>query len=272
MGPTWKGKIAVITGASSGIGASLAKFLSQLGMHVFLTARREERLRDLHTEVTAKGGTMSIFPADLSSEDERKLLFEKITAEVEEIDLLINNAGIGWYGYYADMPWEVATQMAAVNVVGMMHMTRLFLPGMLAAEKGHIINIGSIAGSLPNQGIAAYSASKAFMDAFTTALHRELKGSSVHASVMRLGAVRTEFYDRAREQKNGRSIPAERFAVSTDSVNRAFLRLINRQRRVIYIPGWLAVAKYLEIMFAWAIDQIGPVLLKRVKEVKSKEA
>jgi len=260
---SWKGKTAVITGASSGIGASLAKYLSQLGIHVFLTARREERLRDLQAKITANGGAASIFPGDLSCDKARTLLFEEICNEAKEINLLINNAGIGWYGYYSDMPWKVAAQMAAVNVVGMMHMTKLFLPGMLASGKGHVINIGSIAGSLPNQGIAAYSASKAFMDAFTTALHRELKGSGVHASVMRLGAVRTEFYDRARELKNGRSIPAERFAISTDKVNSAFLRLINRPRRVVYVPGWLTVAKYLESTFGWAIDKLGPVLLKR---------
>jgi len=257
-----KDKIAVITGASSGVGASFAKFLAQAGLHVVLTARREERLKDLQTAIIAKGGKASFYIADLSRKKERKSLFKKINAAVGDIDFLINNAGFGWYGYYSDMPWELVEQMVAVNMMSMLHLTNLFLPGMLALDKGHIINISSIAGGLPNQGIAVYAASKAFMDAFTTALHRELRGSGVQVSVMRLGPVKTEFYDQARELKNGRSIPAEKFAISTEQVNSVLYRLINHPRRVVYVPGWLAVSRYVEIIFGGVIDRIGPLLLK----------
>jgi len=260
-----KDKIAVITGASSGVGASFAKFLAQEGLRVILTARREERLKDLQTTIIAEGGKASFFTADLSREKERESLFNKINAEVGDIDILINN---GWYGYYSDMPWKLEEKMTAVNIMGMLHLTTLFLPGMLALGKGHIINIGSIAGGLPNQGIATYSASKAFMDAFTTSLHRELRGSGVQASVMRLGAVRTEFYDRARELENGRSIPAEKFAISTERVNSALWRLINHPQRVVYVPGWLVVSRYAESIFSGVIDWIGPLLLKRATIIK----
>jgi len=263
-----KDKIAVITGASSGVGASFAKFLAQEGLRVILTARREERLKDLQTTIIAEGGKASFFTADLSREKERESLFKKINAEVGDIDILINNAGFGWYGYYSDMPWKLVEKMTAVNMMGMLHLTTLFLPGMLALGRGHIINIGSIAGGLPNQGIATYSASKAFMDAFTTSLHRELRGSGVQASVMRLGAVRTEFYDRARELENGRSIPAEKFAISTERVNSALWRLINHPQRVVYVPGWLVVSRYAESIFSGVIDWIGPLLLKRATIIK----
>ena len=260
---SWKNKTAVITGASSGVGASFAKFLAQAGLHVVLTARRAERLKDLQTAIITKGGKASFYTADLSKEKERESLFKKINAEVGEIDILINNAGLGWYGYYSDMPWELVKQMTAVNMMGVLHLTNLFMPGMLALGKGHIINISSIAGGLPNQGIAVYSASKAFVDAFTTSLHRELRGSGVQASMMRLGPVKTEFYDQARELKNGRQIPAEKFAISTDRVNTALWRLINHPKRVVYVPGWLAVSRYVEIIFGGVIDRIGPLLLKK---------
>ena len=241
-----KDKIVVITGASSGVGASFAKFLAQAGLHVVLAARREERMKDITTTIIAEGGKASFFTADLSREKERESLFNKINAEVGDIDILINNAGFGWYGYYSEMPWKLVKQMMAVNLMGMLHLTNLFMPGMLALGKGHIINIGSIAGGLPNQGIAVYAASKSFMDAFTTSLHRELRGSGVQASVMRLGPVKTEFYDQARELKNGRSIPAEKYAISTEQVDSALWRLINHPQRGVYVPGWLFVSRYAE--------------------------
>jgi len=263
MAISWKNKTAVITGASSGVGASFAKFLAQAGLHVVLTARRAKRLKDLQAAIIAQGGKASFYTADLSREKEREALFKKINAEVGETDILINNAGFGWYGYYSDMPWELVKQMAAVNMMGLMHLTNLFLPSMLMRGKGHIINIGSIAGGLPNQGIAVYSASKAFIDAFTTSLYRELRGSNVQASVMRLGPVKTEFYERSRELKNGGSIPVEGFAISTDQVNTALWRLINHPQRVVYVPGWLVVSRYIENIFGGALDRIGPLLLKK---------
>jgi len=263
MSISWKNKTAVITGASSGVGASFARFLAQAGLHVVLTARREERLKDLQAEIIAQGGKADFFAADISIENEREALFKKINAAIGDVDILINNAGFGWYGYYSDMPWELAKQMAAVNMMGVMHLTTQFLPGMLVRGKGHIINIGSIAGGLPNQGIAVYSASKAFIDAFTTSLYRELKGSNVRASVMRLGPVKTEFYKRSRELENGGSIPVERFAISTNQVNTALWRLINHPKRTVYVPGWMAVSRFVENIFGGVLDRIGPVLLKK---------
>ena len=116
--------------------------------------------------------------------------------------------------------------------------------------------------------VAVYAASKAFMDAFTTSLHRELRGSGVHASVMRLGPVKTEFYDQARELKNGRSIPAEKFSISTEQVDSVLWRLINHPQRVVYVPGWLAVSRCVEIIFGGVIDRIGPLLLKKRDNLK----
>jgi len=269
MANSWKDKTAVITGASSGIGASFAKFLARAGLHVVLTARREERLKDLQTEIITQGGKASYYTADISIENERESLFKRINEAVGDVDILINNAGFGWYGYYSDMPWELVEQMTEVNMMGVIHLTNLFLPSMLVRGKGHIINIGSVAGGLPNQGIAVYSASKAFIDAFTTSLYRELQGSKVQASVMRLGPVKTEFYERSRELKNGRNIPAERFAISTAQVNTALWRLINHPKRVVYVPRLMFVSRYIENAFGGVLDRIGPLLLKR--EIKKKQ-
>ena len=256
-------KYALISGASAGIGAAVSHFLAQKGFHVFLVARREERLRKIQTDILAKGGTCSVFPADLNRESERERVFNAVTGLAGDIDVLVNNAGFGWYGFYHQMPWQLAREMVSINITAVMHLTSLFLPGMLERGSGHIINIGSIAGGLPNQGIAVYAGSKAFLDAFTTALYRECHGSGVKVSVMRLGPVRTEFFDQARNKENGYSVPAERFAISTERVNRALWRLLRHPRRVMYVPGWLALSKYLEILFGAVIDRLGPLLLKR---------
>jgi uncharacterized protein len=258
-----QGKIALITGASSGIGASFARFLSERHAHVILTARREERLAGIAQEIRAQGATVDYYACDISQADERMELVRSINAKVGQVDILINNAGFGWYGYYNTMEWKDAARMIAVNVEAAAHLTRLILPDMLARKSGHIINISSIAGGLPNQGIAIYAASKAFLDAFSTALYRELHGSGVAVSAMRLGPVETEFYEQAKSMKNGGAVPAEKLAIPVERVNRALGRLLLHPRRVIYVPAWLSITRLVEPLLGNLIDPLGPLLLRR---------
>ena len=256
-------KTALITGASSGIGASLAAFLAERNVKVILTARREERLAELSDQICAKGGQAHYFACDISRAQARKDLLKTIQAEVGQVDILVNNAGIGWYGYFHQMAWRDAQQMLAVNVEAAVHLTHLLLPDMLARKQGQIVNISSIAGGMPNQGIAIYAASKAFLDAFTTSLHRELRGSGVTVSAMRLGPVQTEFFDQAKKRENGRAVPAAKLAIPAERVSRALWRLLERPRRVVYVPGWLCLSSLVEPLFGWLIDPLGPLLLRR---------
>ncbi len=131
--------------------------------------------------------------AALASESDRLRVFDEVRAAHGGADVLVNNAGIGWYGYYAEMPWETAREMLQVNVGAAVHLTSLFLPGMHARNAGHVVNVGSISGSIPSQGVALYGATKSFLDNFTTALYRELRGTRVHVSVVRAEPVKTEF-------------------------------------------------------------------------------
>jgi short-subunit dehydrogenase len=261
----WSRKTVLITGASSGIGASFVRFLAEKGLNVLLTARRKDRMLELVQANGSMNGKVKIFPADLGIYDERMKLFESITKSYQ-VDILINNAGFGWYGYFHRMPWETARQMFAINMESVAHMTSLFLTGMLDRRSGHIINIGSIAGGFPNQGIAMYSGSKAFLDAFTTSLYRELPGSGVHASIMRLGPVQTEFYDQARNLENGGSIPAENLAIGVDKVNKSLWRLLNRPSRVMYVPGWLWISQFVEPLLGGIVDRLGPLLLRKTEK------
>ena len=186
----WLDKIAVITGASSGIGAATARKFARQGMHVVLVARRRERLEQLADEIRLSGGKASIIAADLSTEADRERVFALVEAEYGRVDVLVNNAGLGWYGFSTDMPWTIASEILQVNVAAAVHFTLLFLKKMRSLGSGHIINIGSISGSLPSQGVALYGATKSFLDNFTTALYRELTGTRLHVSVVRANGCR----------------------------------------------------------------------------------
>ncbi len=173
--------------------------------------------------------------ADLGSESDRNRLFEQVGAA----DVLVNNAGFGWYGYFNEMNWETAREMLQVNVGATTHLTSLYLPGMRERNCGHVINVGSISGSIPSQGIAMYAASKSFMDSFTTSLHRETRGTNVHVSVVRAGPVKTEFCETALERENGGHVPTEKVGVTSEHVAWRIWKLLLRPRRVIYVPRWL---------------------------------
>lgn len=259
----WRGRIALITGASSGIGAATARKLASEGLTVLLAARRQERLEALRAEIVSHGGSAHAYPVDLSEPAERQALFERVMHQFSALDVLVNNAGLGWYGYYEKMDFPTLHQMLQVNVAAVAEMSRFFLPGMRARNRGHIINIGSIAGELPNQGIALYAASKAFLNAFTTSLYRELKGSRVRVSVVRPGPVTTEFFDTAAGASAGRRIPAERFAIPPQAVADCVWRLLLHPRRAAYVPRGLSLTPWLEFSLGWLIDRLGPLLLKQ---------
>ncbi len=256
------GKNALITGASSGIGASLARILANAGVRVYLTARREQRLELLATEIRDRGGLAEVMAADLALPNERVELYERISA-MAPLDILVNNAGLGWYGYYQDMGWELANELIQVNVTAAAHLARLCLPGMLQRGGGHIVNVSSVVGSLPSQGVVLYSASKAFLDAFSTSLHRELRGSGVFCSLVCPGPVNTEFYELAAGRPGGRAVPAERFMVSAERVSRLILHVLRKPRRVTYVPWILGITPWIERSFGWIVDRLGPLLLMR---------
>jgi len=260
---SWSGKLALITGASSGIGAATARLLARNGLRVLLTARREDRLQSLADEIRASGGSADVLVADLEQSEDRAHLSKTVLEHFGCPDVLVNNAGIGWYGYYADMPPEMARKLLELNVTAVMELTRQFLPPMRSRQSGAIINISSIAGSLPSQGIAMYAASKAFLNAFATALHREMRRSGVTVSVLQPGPVVTEFFDLAASQKNGRRVPAERLAIPAERVAGAVWSLLRRPRRQAFVPWFTRLTPWISLFFAGVMDWVGPLLLRR---------
>jgi hypothetical protein len=260
----WKGATTLITGASSGIGAATARKLAREGLRVVLVARRQDRLQALADEIRAAGGQAEVAAADLACEEERARLYETVRAAWGPVDVLVNNAGLGWYGYGAEMDWPAAQRIMQVNVDALVHLTLLTLPGMRARGRGHIVNVGSIAGNLPSQGIAIYSATKAFLDNFTTCLHREMRGSGVHVSAVKPGPVTTEFFGVASSA--GRRMPAERFGVRPEVVAGRIWDVLRRPVRMAYVPRFYWLAQWVEPYFGWIMDLLGPLLLRRNAE------
>jgi len=255
------GMTAVITGASSGIGAATADRLARAGMRLILVARRADRLEALTATIRSTGGAASMLPADLALDSERVRIFQAVE-RAGGADVLVNSAGLGWYGYYSDMPWATALEMIQVNVAAAVHLTSLFLPHMKSRGQGHIVIVGSIAAGIPSQGVALYSGSKAFLDAFATSLHRELRGTRLHVSVLRPGPVATEFFETSAARPASGPIPARRFAIRAERVAEAVWSVIKRPRRVVYVPGVLAIVPWIEASLGWLMDRLGPLHLR----------
>ena len=263
-----KGKVAVVTGASSGIGKATAEKLAREGFRLAIIARREDRLEMLADQIRMEGGKVISLPIDLADETECSTIVERVRSALGPVDVLVNNAGVGWYGYSDKMPWDLARQMIEVNIASLTKLTLLFLGEMKARGVGHIINIGSIAGSIPSQGVALYSATKAFVDALTTSLYRELTGTDVKISVVRAGAVATAFYDVASSSPSSPRIPVDWLAIRPETVANRVWDLIERPMRIIYVPRILRIVPWIELTLGWLMDRIGPLLLKA--QVKKK--
>ena len=257
------GRVAVVTGASSGIGAAAARLLARQGVRLALVARRADRLKEMVEEVRRLGGTARAYPVDLTDEAERTRLVQAIRRDLGPIDVLVNNAGTAWYGWGQEMGWTTARDMLQLNASATVHLTLLCLPDMLRRGRGSVVNVGSVVGGFPNQGTAVYSGTKSFIDSFTTALHRELVGTGVRVGVVRPGYVETELSQRSAEQPGGQPIPGRRWAVAPEHVARAVVSMLRRPRRTIYVPAWQRVLPWVELTFGWLIDRLGPLLLRR---------
>ena len=191
---TKRGKGTVlITGASAGIGAALARLMAAEGFDVALTARRRDRLDALAKEIAARGVNAYVWPDDLADSAAPQRLHEEAKSEGVEIDILVNNAGFGAHGLFEDIPLQRHLEMIAVNVTALTALTHLFLRDMKARRHGRILNVASIAGFQPGPFLAVYYATKGYDYLFTEALAEELRGSGVTVSCLFPGVTRTEW-------------------------------------------------------------------------------
>jgi short-subunit dehydrogenase len=190
-------RLALVTGASSGIGAALARVYASHGYDLALTARRADRLNALADEVRLRHGVDSlVIPADLSSPQATDQILAEIEAKGRAVDALVNNAGYGLPGVYASTDWRDQNAFLQVLVTAVCELTHKTLPGMLERSFGRIVNVASVAGLVPGApGQTLYGPAKAFVLRFSQALHLETQGAGVHVSALCPGLTYSEFHD-----------------------------------------------------------------------------
>ncbi len=188
------GEVALITGASSGLGSDYARIFAAHQKDLVLVARRRDRLESLAEEISvAHGVKVQVIDADLAVPSTPRRIAEEVKRLGLEIEYLVNNAGFGTTGPFAESDPAKELEMVQVNIAAVVELTRTFLPPMIRRGHGRVLNIGSTAGFQPGPFMAVYYASKAFVNSFTEALWYELKGTGVTATVSCPGATATEF-------------------------------------------------------------------------------
>jgi uncharacterized protein len=233
----YKGQRALVTGASSGIGASFARELARRGADLVLVARSRDKLTTLAADLNRSFGVAAdVAVVDLARHSAAEDLAAELSGRDLQIDILVNNAGFGLFAPLDQADGAVLSDMVQLNVATLVDLTRLYLPGMLDRDRGAIINVGSTAGFQPVPYMAAYGATKAFVLSFTEALWAETRGTGVRVTALCPGSTDTDFFDVAGEDAQvGRRI-------SPEQVVHAALRALDRRRSTVVTGGaanWL---------------------------------
>ncbi|NJP05900.1 MAG: SDR family oxidoreductase [Chloroflexaceae bacterium] len=227
---------ALITGASSGIGAAFARHLAAHGYHLVLVARREERLHALAQEISdAYQIQVTPLVADLACPSDVTRV-EQHVMRLTDLDILINNAGFGTSGHFAEIDLDMQLDMIQVHINASVRLCRAALPGMIERQRGLLINVASIAAFLPAPGIVTYAASKNYLVTFSRALQAELVGTGVLVQALCPGFTYTEFHDTPEFATFQRSnVPAPLWMFADDVVNESLATLAHN--RTVVVPG-----------------------------------
>jgi len=224
-------RVALVTGASAGLGVEFARQLSKRGYRLVLAARRKERLDELAKEL----GNARAVAVDLSKSNAAARLMTDVQANGETVDLLVNNAGFGLIGRFAGLDAKRERQMIDLNVGALTDLCRAVAPAMIERGSGAILNVASTAAFQPGPKMAVYFATKAFVLSLSEALHEELKPHGIRVSCLCPGPTRTEFGDVAGFGGNGLF---DRVAMTADKVVEIGLKGLDANRAVV-VAGWL---------------------------------
>jgi short-subunit dehydrogenase len=231
---------ALITGASAGIGREFARQLAQRARSLVLVARREQRLAELAAELKQRHPRLAVYTrkTDLADREQLNDLLRWLDQQQVEIDVLINNAGLGDSGPFATSDPARNEQILLVNMVALTALTRHLLPRMIARKRGWILNVSSSAGFLPIPGFAVYAATKAYVTSFSEALRTELRGTGVSVCALCPGPVKTEFQEVAARPGNPPQTGPGFMYVSLERVVREALDALEANCPLL-IPGRL---------------------------------
>jgi uncharacterized protein len=226
--------IAVVTGATSGIGAELANELARRGYPLLLVGRSAERLAEAKTRLSALSGQpVQVRVCDLTDEQQRASLLAEL--QLQDVSLLCNNAGAGSFGPFVELDPRKLRHDIILDVLSMHDVCRAVLPGMVRAGRGAVLFTGSLAGNQPVPGSATYAASKAFVNALAESLSGELAGTGVTCTLLTPGPVRSNFARRAGMQRAANRLPAPLWVDAKQAALTGLVGLSRHRRRVV--PG-----------------------------------
>ena len=229
-----KEKYALVTGASSGIGCELARLIAQDGKDLVVVARRKDKLDELQAEISKKYQTsVIVLPQDLSVPQTPDEIFSQLQDKRINVDVLVNNAGYGVYGPFLETDLREELEMIQVNAASLIHLTKLFVKGMVRDKSGYILNAASLCAFLPTPLEAVYCSTKAFVLHFSEALANELQGTGVRVTCLCVGLARTGFQKRAHMEN---CKVAKRKMMDAATVAEAGYKALKRGK-VIEIPG-----------------------------------
>lgn len=246
--------VALVTGASSGIGEATARALARAGYAVGLAARRGELLERLAAEIRAAGGVALPLPADMRDDAQIVAMARAVEAQLGPVEVLVNNAGVGVLHRAWRPDDEVIDGVLGTNLLGPIRVTRAVAPGMVRRGRGQIINIGSVAAYVAAPGNSLYCASKAGLRAWSKALGRELRGSGVKVSLISPGYIRTPMTVDVRAPMARPEVVAE-----------TALRLLRRPRREVIVPRFYALGAWAEWFTPWLVDLAVARMVKRAQ-------
>lgn len=231
-----KDRYALVTGASSGIGYELAKLFAKDGKNLIVVARSQDKLEGLKTEIENKHGTsVRVLVKDLSDPNSPQEIYSELKKETINVDVLVNNAGFGVYGMFSETDLQEELRMIQVNATSLIHLTKLFLKGMVDNGAGSILNVASVCSFLSSPLESVYCATKSLVLHFSEALANELQGTGVNVTCLCPGLARTEFHKRAHMENTK---VAKRKMMDAATVAEAGYKALKRGK-VIVIPGLL---------------------------------
>jgi short-subunit dehydrogenase len=257
----YEGCTALITGASSGLGAEFAHQLAPFARHLILVARRLDRLEALRDELqqTHPGLTVFVYGADLTKIEERATFADWLVEQKLKIDFLINNAGHGDRGHFETAEWSRIQSMIDLNITALTHLAHLLLPSMTQTGRAAILNVSSVASFFPLPNMAVYSATKAYVTSLSEAIAIELRPRGITVTALCPGPVPTEFFDVARRSPDDEtaahyeSMPG--FVATSAEVVRAGLRAVARNKPRTIPNPLLCVAVGLALVVPFCVTR-----------------
>lgn len=263
-----RGKVILVTGATSGIGQETARLLARHNVKLIITARRKSRLDTLASEIISLGSEAHIVPADVTNISHISHLVQSSIKKFGRIDVLINVAGWGVYKWFEEYTYEEIEEQCKVNFLGLAELTRQVIPFMKNEGSGHIINMCSYSSKIVFPPLTVYSATKYAIEGLTDGLRRELGPWGIHVSRVHPSAVTGTEYSQHSLQRGGVGYTSPSIGrITKKYVAEQLLSLIEYPRPSLFLGRWYDVPVFFNTHFPWLVDQVAFWWVKKLRKI-----